>query len=169
MKGDDTMSLNKKCPTCGQVGTLTLRHTDATSCVGANRFVMEVPAWVCGVCDEAIFSSETLSAMERAVTRELIASGAQDPAALRWLRKAAELPGAELARLLGVAAETVSRWENGVQTPDRATVAVVAELALDALEGRIDTRSRLDRMAHATPRSPDANPSRLVLSGERAA
>lgn len=163
------MGPNKKCPTCGQVGTFTLRPTDATSCVGASRYVMEVPAWVCSACDEAIFSSETLSAMERAVTRELVASGAHDPAALRWLRKAAELSGAELARLLGVAPETVSRWENGVQTPDRATVAVVAELALDALEGRSDTRRRLDRMAHATPHSPDVAPARLLLSAERAA
>ncbi len=163
------MRVNRKCPGCGQVGTLALGQTDAGSCVGASRFVMEVPAWVCGGCGEAILSSETVGAMEGAVTRELVASGAQDPAALRWLRKTAGLSGAELAGLLGVVSETVSGWESGGQKPERATVLVLGELALDALAGRRDMRGRLDLVATAASSGPEADPARLVLSGKRAA
>lgn len=152
------MATQRKCPTC-RAGQLTDGTTEHTAKVGARTFVATLPARLCANCDEAIIGAEHLRAFERALERALVDVGADDGAALRYVRKGAGLTGVELARLLGVAAETVSRWENGAQTPDRATVALLGALALDALDGRTTTRDRLDALAR--PRE-DA-PGRVVL------
>lgn len=150
-----------KCPTCGMVETLKDGTTELSTTFGAQVFVATVPAEVCGTCGEAIVTSATLGAYENTVTRALIASGASDGKALKWVRKSAGLTGVELARLLGVAPETVSRWENNAQVPDRAAVALLGALALDALEGRTTTRDHLDALARAVTAA--VVPARVVL------
>lgn len=75
--------------------------------------------------------------------RALLDAGSTDPKAVTWLRKAAGLRGNELAALLAVAPETVSRWEHGARTIDRAALAILGSLALDALDGVTTTRDRL--------------------------
>jgi transcriptional regulator with XRE-family HTH domain len=67
------------------------------------------------------------------------------------VRKVAGLRASELAELLGVSAETVSHWETGKHPSDLATREVVAELALDTIGGRTDTRDRLRAFAHRAP------------------
>lgn len=156
------MNTQRKCPTCGKVGTLGEGTTEESCTVGPRTFVATLPAVVCGNCNEAIFSTPTLQAFETAVARALVDAGASDGAALRRVRKVAGLAGVELARLLGVAPETVSRWENGVQSADRAAVALIGALCLDALEGRTTTRDRLDAMAAAAATTP-AEGARVVL------
>jgi putative zinc finger/helix-turn-helix YgiT family protein len=157
------MSSQRKCPTCGAVGTFREGTTEFTSTVGPRVFVAALPALVCGDCNEAIFTSATVEAFERARARALASEGASDGAALRWVRKAAGLTGVELARLLGVAPETVSRWEHDVQPPDRAAVALIGALALEAMDGHSETRTRLDAMASAPARLAGGEPSRVVL------
>jgi DNA-binding transcriptional regulator YiaG len=62
---------------------------------------------------------------------------------LRVFRAVAHLKPAELADLLGVSPELVAQWEKGAVRYDRATWAVVASLAADALAGVTTTRDRL--------------------------
>lgn len=157
------MNTTRKCPTCGATGTLAEGTTEHTEALGPRVFVATLPALVCSNCGESIVRGDDLHAFERARTSVLIAEGASDGAALRYVRKTAQLTAAELARLLGVAPETVSRWENDVQAPDRATVALLGALALDAQEGRTTTRDRLDAMATAPAHPAAGEPARVVL------
>ncbi len=161
------MTQNQKCPNCRAVGTMSSGTSELRSVVGPREFVATVPAARCTACGEAVIEGSTLRAFEDARAHALATEGASDGAALRWLRKAAALSGAELARLLGVAPETVSRWENGVQSPDRATAAVIADLALDALDGSTRTRKRLEALA----REPlvSVPPTRLEVPSPHAA
>ena len=63
--------------------------------------------------------------------------------------EAAGLTRAELASLLAVTTELVVAWESGAEAPDRATVALLGALALEALEGLSTTRDRLRALALA--------------------
>lgn len=109
-----------------------------------------VPAESCDACGESLIADADFARAENAVTRTLVAAGSVHPEALRWLRKAADLRSMDLAELLGVAPETVSRWEHGTRKIDRAALALVASLALDALDGITTTRDRL-RALGASP------------------
>jgi DNA-binding transcriptional regulator YiaG len=149
------MNSQRKCPTCGNRGTLTNGTTELRSTVGPRVFAAVVPAEVCSNCGEALVIGAVLGAFEQARALALIEAGASDGAALRWVRKAARLKAAELAELLGVAPETISRWENDVQRPDRAAVALLGALAFDAIRGTTTTRDRLAAMASASPPSSD--------------
>lgn len=102
-----------------------------------------VLAEVCDVCGESLIADADVAHAHHAVTRALVAASSTHPDALRWLRKAADLRANELAGLLGVAPETVSRWEHGTRTIDRAALALVASLAFDAIDGMTTTRDRL--------------------------
>jgi hypothetical protein len=52
----------------------------------------------------------------------------------------------ELADLLEVASETISRWETGERAVDRGAFALLADMARDALEGRAGTLELLKSM-----------------------
>jgi DNA-binding transcriptional regulator YiaG len=61
---------------------------------------------------------------------------------VRYARKAMGLRQTDLARHLGCAAETISRWENGTETmPRQAQLAVVA--MLDAVRDGLSTPEQL--------------------------
>jgi len=81
------------------------------------------------------------------------------------MRKVAGIRAVELAELLDVAPETVSHWETGKHAPDRSTLATVAALALDALDGATTTRDRLRALRERPPLAK----VRLELPAARAA
>lgn len=60
------------------------------------------------------------------------------PAMRRALRQSSGLSAAELAELMGVTRQAVSKWERGVRTPRgphlEAYIAVLDELAVDRRE-----------------------------------
>jgi putative zinc finger/helix-turn-helix YgiT family protein len=130
------------CKLCGQdqafPGEVLERWT-----FGDPSIAVAMPATVCEACGESLVASNDLARAENAVTRALIDAGSTDPHAIRWLRKGAGLRANELAELLGVAPETVSRWEHGSRSIDRAALALLAGLALDVLDGVTTTRDRL--------------------------
>ncbi|MBI5515499.1 MAG: type II toxin-antitoxin system MqsA family antitoxin [Deltaproteobacteria bacterium] len=135
--------------TCVRCGGSERRDGDVeeTWTFGAVSFVLRVPAQLCTGCGESYVWGPDLGAAEDRVTRELVARSVADSRAVRWLRKRARLRGAELATLLGVTPETVSRWENGHHPMDRAPLALLGMLALDAIEDRTTTLDLLRRHA----------------------
>jgi transcriptional regulator with XRE-family HTH domain len=91
---------------------------------------------------------------------EAMARGLRDGHALEFVRKALGLRAAELAALLDVSAETVSRWENGHRAAERSVWNTLADLAADRLAGKTTTLERLRALAE--PHLPK-QPIRLKL------
>ncbi len=67
------------------------------------------------------------------MAKELAVAGVKSGAALRFIRKAAGLPATDLAVLLDVRPETVSRWENDKRPIDRGSCAVLHQLLVEQL------------------------------------
>jgi transcriptional regulator with XRE-family HTH domain len=61
------------------------------------------------------------------------------------------LRAADLAELLDVAAETVSRWENAQRTVDRPAWVALSAMVLDRIEGGTRTLDRLRTLRSRTP------------------
>ena len=132
----------RKCVKCGSDGFKngTVHHSMR---VGEQVYSGEVPAEICRNCGEGYISGTDLGRWELAVTRVLVTLGPVCPEAVSFLRRASGLRSKEVAALLDVTADSVSRWEHGKRPVDRQTWLVIGALALDALEGRDDTKRRL--------------------------
>ena len=137
----------RRCWKCGSA-TLTESTFHAERKIGGQVFVTELPARKCSSCGEQTVSGPDLLAFDAAVAGELARSGVSSPDALKFLRKSMALTAAELAELLELRPETISRIENGKMPVDRRTVALVGALALDHLAGRSETADRLRALAH---------------------
>jgi DNA-binding transcriptional regulator YiaG len=119
-----------KCRRCGKkMGeAATLPHEII---VGGTKFVGELKGRKCASCDAAEISLNELTRFEDAVARRLAESGPVSGATLRYMRKSVPLSAVELASLLRVAPETISRWETGEREVDRAAWLVVRALVLE--------------------------------------
>ena len=63
----------------------------------------------------------------------LAQSGAEGPAAFRYMRKVLGLKGVELAKMLETTPETVSRWEHSKHPIDVKAVRLLASMVLQEL------------------------------------
>jgi len=137
----------RRCPSCRKAnltkGTTTVERSFPTR-GGTVRAVVEgVPALVCRACGESIVAGEDLGRAELIAAGRLIETGARSGALLSWTRRSLGLLATDLAALLGVTAETVSRWENDRVEPEPAVWNVVADLVDDRIQGRTRTQDRL--------------------------
>lgn len=114
--------------------------------VGKHRFTGELSAKVCANCYNSFVASDVLHDFEHAVAMRLISAGNRTGPALKSLRKSAGFRNIDLAELLGVRVETLSRWETGKTPVDRATWVIVASL-VDP-DTREQIRQRLRSAAH---------------------
>ena len=100
------------CRGCG--GRLFDRRTiDTTLEFAGVRFEVGIPATVCRDCDRESLDDDGLSVAEHRSALYLCRRGHRTGAVLRHARKALGWNGQDLAEALGVAPETLSRWENG--------------------------------------------------------
>lgn len=97
-----------------------------------------LPAWVCARCDEALVSDEALALFERRMT-EAVARGPVGGGALRLMRRWLGFKATELAALMGIRAETLSRWERDKAPTDANVFGLLARIVLEDLEGRSET------------------------------
>jgi putative zinc finger/helix-turn-helix YgiT family protein len=110
-----------RCPECGkkEVWPATLRHTSQTKHDG-RLYTIEVPRLRvprCRACGELVFDNEADEQIAQALREQLgLLSGEQ----IRSNRQELGLSQREMAEHLGVAVETISRWENGALTQTRA-------------------------------------------------
>ena len=116
--------------------------------VASHVFTAELPWLHCDGCGERTISGPVLEALDLSIASALARAGITAPEALRFMRKALGLPAAELAELLQLRPETVSRMENGKTVADRRTVALLAAMVFDRQAGREDTLERLRVLAH---------------------
>ncbi len=140
----------KKCVTCGK-GPLKSVEIELRREVAGHVFTATIPATVCEACGEEYTASEDLGRFERTIARTLLDAGEASGEAFKFARKAMGIRAADLAQILGVTPETVSRWETGVHPIDPMALAVLALLARDAVAGLTTTLEALKARAKPTP------------------
>jgi len=106
--------------------------------VAGHTFVADMPANICG-CGESVIDYAPLHRFNLAIAGKLAELGASSGEAFKFMRKAIGMKAADLAALLHVVPETVSRWETGQRNVDYGAMVVLGAIALDQLEGRTRT------------------------------
>lgn len=135
--------MNKK-PKCVCGSGLTPSTENLRIEVDGHIFLMpEVPALRCEKCGESSYDGRYLETFEVLVAGRLAAAGVASGEAFRFMRKAIGLPAKDLADLLEVQRETVSRWENEKQPVERRALALLGNLVDDRIEGSQRTLERL--------------------------
>lgn len=110
-----------RCPECGkkEVRPAAVQHTSQVKHDG-RLYTVEVPRLrvpQCGACGELVFDNDADEQIAQALRDQLgLLSGTQ----IRKNREELGLSQRQMAEHLGVAVETISRWENGVLTQTRA-------------------------------------------------
>lgn len=130
-----------KCSKCGTAMRQDTLTRDVT--VAGVPFVVRMPGEHCPNGDSWSVSNEAAREMDRLVLRSIATRGPATGQTFKYMRGSLKLKAAELAELLGVTAETVSRWETGAVTMTPLPWVTVAAMALDQLDGRATTTKRL--------------------------
>lgn len=129
------------CPTCeNEMKLATLPHTIV---VGEDRFEIAVKGWKCP-CGETFVDGSEVERAEFAVASELVCAARITKETFRLFRVLLGWTGVETAQRLGVAAETVSRWENGARDVDRLAWTLLASAVRDREDDRHDTVDLLE-------------------------
>jgi DNA-binding transcriptional regulator YiaG len=114
--------------------------------VAGRTFTVEVPA----VRDAEYGDTVSLADLARAeleIASQLALEGPVSGEAFRYMRGALGIQAKDLATLLDVTPETVSRWENGARDLDRGAWIALGGMALEKAGKPTVTRERLERAA----------------------
>ena len=127
--------MTKHCFECGQnrLENTTVRESLTEV---EYTFFAQLPARKCAHCGAVQFSAETLAAFELNVAAKLAQAGVSSGESVRFMRKTLQLRAMDLATLLGVTPETVSRWETGKLPVEHRALALLGSLVLERAEGR---------------------------------
>lgn len=103
-----------KCNECGASTIKRTRDHHYTECGLENIFLKDVEVLGCPKCNEEELVIPNLEQLHRLIAN-LVASQEQrlSPEEIRFLRSNLGFSGIGFSNAIGVAAETVSRWENG--------------------------------------------------------
>lgn len=115
------MNAFKKCPACAssEIKVETGEHHFLESGLD-NVWLLNVEKLICSKCKEEIVSIPHSTRLMQRIAEEIITSpSALRGAEIRFVRKNLHLKVVEFARLLGVDRVTVSRWENGHESPTK--------------------------------------------------
>lgn len=146
---------------CIQCDAGRLRKSQAEHRVEVGDFVFEVtvPAQSCAKCAERYVHHDVLERADLVISAWLADHGVRTREAFRFMRKAIGMRAVDLATLLEVTPETVSRWERGALSVEPRAIALLGALVQDALEGRTTTVERLRALRE--PAEPPRAPVRL--------
>jgi DNA-binding XRE family transcriptional regulator len=97
----------------------------------------------CASCGETVFDSGEVDRQQREAIGLIAARGVRKGNELKLARKALDMRASELAELLDVRPETVSRWERDEVEIPRTVAFAIYQL----LEHPKATRQRLERIA----------------------
>jgi len=117
------MDAVKKCPVCASEGIKveTGEHHFLESGLD-NVILLNVEKLVCSQCGEEVVSIPNPNQLMQCIAEMIVTSPAPlTGAEIRFLRKNLLLKTADFAKLLGVARGSVSRWENGRESPPMPT------------------------------------------------
>lgn len=153
--------LKNKCPDCKQAKTLVESRYTISYTISGVRFMVEVQSVLCESCGSRLYGDEALEKAELAVAIELGARGVRTGEAFKFIRKAIGMRATDLAELLDVTAETISRWEREAVEIDHAAFAVLGALASERREAKTEM---LDRLKAARDPKLPKKPIKLVAA-----
>lgn len=126
-------------------------YIEKTREVNGHQFIATLPIQKCTTCGEFLFPAESLYQFELAIAHQLAESGTHSGQTFRFMRKAIGISARDLAHLLNVTPETISRWETNKRDIDHSALAILGALVLDELKGRTDTLQRLKNLQTHKP------------------
>jgi DNA-binding transcriptional regulator YiaG len=141
----------KRCLRCPGGADLVERRTTVSRAVAGHKFVAELAGRGCVRCGREYPDDTSIARLDLHVALRLSEAGVSSGEAFRFMRKALGLRGTDLAELLDVAPETVSRWETDKRAVHRGAYALVASLVRDRIEGRSGTLDALHALKRPTP------------------
>lgn len=141
------------CSSCSQ-GKLKKAPVTLSRVVDGHKFVARAVGQVCDACGEEYYAAEDVARFELVISRLLARSGVSSGSALKFMRKTIGMRAADLARLLGVTPETVSRWETGKHPIERGALIILGLLVDDKINGATTTLDLLQ--ARAEPKELEA-------------
>lgn len=144
----------KACPSCGE-GELRKGEASLSREVGEHQFSAKVTALVCDACGESITDLQDGERFDLAIAG-LLAEASPSGDSFRFLRKVAGLRARDLARMLGLTGDTISRWENGKHAIDRSAFFILGQIVRERQRG---STAMLDLLARGE--LPKALPARV--------
>jgi len=154
--GANDRLLVNRCDRCNQ--PVVTRTVEVSREVEGRVFVAALPARSCRACGETSYEPTVLRRFDLHVANHLAEAGVGSGAAFRFMRKALGLRAVDLAKLLDVSPETLSRWETEKRALDRGAFAVLAAAVRDALAGTTATLDTLRALG-----APRTLPRRVQL------
>lgn len=118
-----------KCPQCE--GSVARARKEQTRSVSGTTFVVRGASYTCRKCRSDVFFEEDRARIDLEVASVLAMRAEPAGERFRFLRFALALRGIEVAALLGVTAETVSRWENDQRAVDLNAWVTLGSMVLE--------------------------------------
>ncbi|MGZ3416319.1 MAG: hypothetical protein ACXWUG_30230 [Polyangiales bacterium] len=146
----------RRCPACQGLDRWIDKTVDVTHQISGHEFVGAVPARECMACGNVLLDPRAQEHLCLRIASVIADSGLSTGRAFRFMRKAIAMRASDLARLLQVAPETISRWETERRAVDPSSFALLAAIARERLEGRNTVLAGLERLT-----APATLPSRL--------
>jgi putative zinc finger/helix-turn-helix YgiT family protein len=146
----------EQCAECGGKRFKATTMTDRVEISGV-VFNGEIPAHECVKCGHQYAHADQLAKFELAVAERLARLGIRTGAAFKFMRKVLQMRAVDLAELLDVTAETISRWETG--EPEARAFALLGSMVSERMRGDQQTVERLRAL-----RSPPPRPTRVKVT-----
>jgi len=114
--------------------------------IAGRQFPVEAQGERCVVCGREVIDAAQAKEISLHIAEKLALEGPATGAAFRHIRKSMGLSAKDVAELLGLTQETVSRWEKGRRKADRRTVILLGNVFLEYLDGKSMTVDRLQTL-----------------------
>lgn len=134
-----------RCVECKHEGLQDAKETHTREVAG-HTFQAEVAVLACPSCGMTYCHASAVGEFDLQIAAWLARHGVSSSEAFQFMRRVLGLKGAELAALLDIEQETLSRWGKGHRPPDKKAVSILGSMLLDRMEGHDRTLQRLQAL-----------------------
>jgi len=138
---------------CGSCGKPALQPSDSIESwsVGSCTFFAKLRVSSCGQCGLVAGLTEGRIQLGLLAAAEFVKAGDFRAPAMKHMRRVLGLTATSWGSLIGVSAETISRWETGQRPLPRLAALSLGSMVMDRLNGRDDTRRQLEALKRPRP------------------